>query len=232
MGLFGKNKKYIEQDYLRECIQECMRECVQGEVREYTQGYIRDCVQGCAEEIVSGEGGELIHALGDRLDAVEKSAGSVEKQVKRQSEAVEDLIDELQGKDAAIVDYGERLQEKQKREEALVLLICDLQRQLSMLEERVCQEPMADEARREAWQKQFGLMREQLAVREKLCAVEEAGAEGEHVDYRIHEVIRVLDTDEESRAGTVARVHSRGLVYEGKVIMKAEVDAFKCEKKP
>ena len=67
----------------------------------------------------------------------------------------------------------------------------------------------------------------QLAVKEKLCAIEETGTEGEHVDYRIHEVIRALDAEEEGTAGTVAKVHSRGMVYEGRVVAKAKVEAYK-----
>jgi Molecular chaperone GrpE (heat shock protein) len=211
VGLFKKKDKFIGREELQECVQESVKKCM-GE---------------CAGEMLREGERKLLEAVENRLQATEAMVENLNKQAKRQSEAVEDLLDELQEKETAAMEYRNSLREKQEREEALLDLIGEWQQQMGMLEERICGEAMEDTARQEAWKKQLGLLKEQLAVKEKLCSIEETGTEGEHVDYRIHEVIRALDAEGEGTAGTVAKVHSRGMVYEGRVIAKAKVEAYK-----
>ena len=211
MGFFKKNDHFIRREELQEYVQESVKKCIAEDAGEM----LREWEQ------------KLLEALESRLQTMEAVVENLNKQAKRQSEAIEDLLDELQEKEKTAMEYRNSLREKQEREEALLSLIEDWQQQMQMLEERICSGPMEDAARREAWQKQLGLLKEQLAVKEKLCAIEETGMEGEHVDYRIHEVIRALDAEGEGTAGTVAKVHSRGMVYEGRVVSKAKVEAYK-----
>lgn len=211
MGFFKKKDQFTGREELQECVRESVKNCL----GEYADGMFRERER------------KLLEAVESRLQATEAVAENLNKQAKRQSEAIEDLLDELQEKEEAAMEYRNRLREKQEREEALLALIVDWQQQMGMLEERICGEPMADAARQKAWRKQLELLKEQLAVKEKLCAIDETGTEGEHVDYRIHEVIRALDAEGEGTAGTVAKVHSRGMVYEGRVVAKAKVEAYK-----
>ncbi len=243
MGLFKRKKRATEreelekciracmnsflQEFKQECRQECKQECGQECRQESMQEYFGESVQGGVRQVIREEGQMLPESAESRLEFLTEEISGMKKQMKRQSEAVEDLMDEWQEKETAAEDYRRRLQEKQKREEMFLRLICDWQKQWAMLEERVCREPMADVTKQEAWQKQFRLLKEQTAVQEKLCGIEEVGAEGERIDYRIHEIIRALETEKEDAGGTVARVHRRGLMYEGKIIAKAEVDAYK-----
>ncbi len=211
MGLFRRKDKLTGREEMQACLREAVKECME----EYTERTFRE-----------GEK-KLLAVVEDRLKATEETVGNLNKQVKRQSEAIEDLLDELQEKETAAAEYRNRLREKQEREEALVALIGEWQRQLEMLEERIYREPMENAEKQEAWRKQLGLLKEQITVKEKLCAIEEVGREGESVDYRIHEVIGAMDAEREDMAGTVAKVHSRGIVYEGKVVAKAKVEAYK-----
>ncbi len=200
----------------------------------------RDSMKQCLEESIQKAFPRmeelLLQKVDGRLETYQASVDAMNKRLRQQAEAVEDLMDEWKEREAETAECEKRLQEKREREEALVRLVCDYKKQLDMLEERVCGEAApvreasaAEASRQDAWQKQFRLLREQLAVKEKLCALEAVGTEGEYVDYRIHEVLRALDAEKPEQAGTVAGVHSRGIVYEGKVMEKAEVDAYKIK---
>ena len=50
---------------------------------------------------------------------------------------------------------------------------------------------------------------------------------GELVDYRLHEVLQAVDPELREQEGTVAKVYSQGMLYQGTVIQKARVAAYR-----
>ena len=59
--------------------------------------------------------------------------------------------------------------------------------------------------------------------------IEQTGLAGELVDYRIHEVLQAVGPDTKEQEGTVAKVYSQGMLYQGAVIRKARVAAYRKE---
>lgn len=61
----------------------------------------------------------------------------------------------------------------------------------------------------------------------RLCAIENTGASGEPVDYRLHEVLQAVEPETAGQEGTIAEVYSQGMLYQGTVIRKARVSAYR-----
>ena len=79
----------------------------------------------------------------------------------------------------------------------------------------------------ESWKQQYNMLKGQIETEKGICAIESIGKVGEKADYRIHEVIEVLAAENNEQEGTVAHVYSQGILYHGKVLKKARVQAYK-----
>ncbi len=47
------------------------------------------------------------------------------------------------------------------------------------------------------------------------------------VDYRLHEVLQADEPETREQEGTIAKVHSQGMIYQGTVVRKARVTAYR-----
>ncbi len=157
--------------------------------------------------------------LWDRLEELRKES---DRQLKRHSEAIEDMLEENKAQEAAVEQYEHQIREAEKRENALLSLVCQYQEDFSLLEAK-----LGVSGSDQGWAEQFALFRRALAGELKQCAMEETGAPGEAVDYRCHEILEVVDTDEEGLDNTVARMYRPGCIYHGQVVRKAQVAAYK-----
>ena len=62
------------------------------------------------------------------------------------------------------------------------------------------------------------------------CALEETGEPGERVDFERHEVLSVVETEDDGADSSVAEVFSPGCIYHGEVIKRAQVAAYRRRK--
>ena len=84
---------------------------------------------------------------------------------------------------------------------------------------------IADDKKKE-WEKQFEIMNRETTRFMRPCGLEEVGIVGEEVNYDIHEILSVIETESEEEANTVAEVYSQGLLSGGHVIKKAKVVVY------
>lgn len=146
------------------------------------------------------------------------------KQLKRYSESIEDMLDEGKAQEALSIQYERKIKEDTEREKALLSLVSHYQGILSIIEEKI---GSTDMQASDGWAEQMALFRKTLSAEFKQCAIEETGFSGETADYRYHEILNVIDTEEENLHNTIASTYSPGLIYHGKVVKKAQVSVYR-----
>lgn len=150
-----------------------------------------------------------------------------EKWLRRQSESFEDLLEEMQEEKESRNAERRLLQEAEQREQALLAMVCCGREQLELLERQITKDGAMSGDKREAWSRQFEVMRRETQKYMRSCGMEEVGNVGEPLDYDIHEVLSLTETKEEGKAGTVAEVFSCGMIYRGRLMKKAQVAAYR-----
>ena len=140
-----------------------------------------------------------VQQFNEMMDMMEKN----QKAVRGLSDTVEDFLDTLQEENEERQRLGEEYARAKEREQGLLRL-------LGLYQEQV-------------------ILKGKLAAESRLCAVERTGLAGELVDYRIHEVLQAVEPDTKEQEGTVAKVYSQGMLYQGAVIRKARVAAYRKE---
>jgi len=174
---------------------------------------------------------EAIHALqkeisgyGEKLDGWLKDGS---RQLKRHSDAVEDLLDEGRAQEALSAQYEKQLKEYKSREDALLSLICRYQDAFFIIEDKL---KAADNQAGGEWAAQLALFRKMFEKEFRQCAIEETGTKGEMVDYKYHEILDAVDTTDEKLDNTVACVYKPGIIYHGKVASKAQIGAYRVRR--
>ena len=110
----------------------------------------------------------------------------------------------------------------------LLELVGLYQQQMELFEQwTLGQEHETGDAGKEAWQQQLSMLKGKIAAESRLCAIEMTGFAGEMVDYRLHEVLQADEPETREQEGTIAKVHSQGMIYQGTVVRKARVTAYR-----
>lgn len=212
-GLFG-NRKRQEDAWERAALElKASREALDGRFAE---------LAGQIEQM----GGRMTELAG-RAEQTDGRMAELLKMQKRQSMTVEDFLDELQERSKEREELQRYIKEGDEREKRLLALICCGREQLCLIQKAVLEEHREDPDRAEAWREQFRLMGEEAGGKMRACALEETGRAGESVDFDVHEVLNVVDTEDENLAHRVAEVFAPGCVYHGMIIKKARVAAYR-----
>lgn len=150
------------------------------------------------------------------------------KAVRNLSDAVEDFLDSLQEEDGQQRQSRQELLNTQKREQGLLDLVGLYQQQMELVERWIAgQERENSENAQEAWGQQYAMLKGKIVTESRLCAIENTGAAGEPVDYRLHEVLQAVEPETKEQEGTIAKVYSQGMLYQGTVVRKARVSAYR-----
>ena len=149
------------------------------------------------------------------LHALEDTVRNLQSDVKRHDMSIEDMLEswdefQEQQKESA----GRLSQEKQ-----LIDLCIAYEQQLHSICRMAADDP--------AWKKQMELMELQLQPVRTRAGVIKTGKEGEALDYSLHEVISVQDTEEEGKNGLIESTYEPGFCFRGCVIRKAKVSAYR-----
>lgn len=170
---------------------------------------------------------ELREELSGYKDQLDDLCRDNLRQLKRHSEAIEDMLDERKTQETMARQYEQKVKEDSGREEALLSLICRYQEELSLIEGKLAGKDVIPV---DGWAGQFALFRKSLAGELKQCVIEETGTKGENADYRYHEILDVVDTEDEKLDNTVAHIYRPGCIYYGKVVRKAQVAVYKLRR--
>ena len=215
MPFFGKKHKDEENRQ--------MWQGLEAGLKEVRQELARVSERKSAEEAQAAEHWKTT------AEKLETKQQDLERLIRRQSDSYEDLLEELQETFRLEEDIRRERRENSRKEEALLSLIMCCREQMTLLEKQVREDGSMTGEKLEAWQQQFSAMAGERLKLMRSCGLEETGQEGEPVDYEIHEILSVRETEDPAKAGRIAQVYSPGLLKEGHVIKKARVAAYKLK---
>ncbi len=160
----------------------------------------------------------------EEAERLQQQLSDIQKDLKKQRMAVENITDEWEdfreGEESRI---GELLDWK-NQEDNFIQLFEEYQEQLEGLKK------YAGNGDKNLFQ-QIQLVEEKLEKKRRMCGISQIAEAGRTVDYDLHEVIQVLETDNPQLKETVAEIYSPGYIYKGKVRKKAKVSAYCVKEK-
>lgn len=197
--------------------------------RKHTQ-QMKDMVEEVLTETLRQQSRELDAQQSGQVRQLNDMMEKNQKAVRGLSDTVEDFLDTLQEENAERERLGQEYAKAKEREQGLLRLLELYQEQTELFEQWLsAQNQENSDAALEAWKQQQVILKGKLAAESRLCAIERTGLAGELVDYRIHEVLQAVGPDTKEQEGTVAKVYSQGMLYQGTVIRKARVAAYRKE---
>ena len=197
--------------------------------RKHTQ-QMKDMVEEVRAEALRQQSRELDAQQSGQVRQLNDMMEKNQKAVRGLSDTVEDFLDTLQEENAERERLGQEYAKAKEREQGLLRLLELYQEQTELFEQWLsAQNQENSDAALEAWKQQQVILKGKLAAESRLCAIERTGLAGELVDYRIHEVLQAVGPDTKEQEGTVAKVYSQGMLYQGTVIRKARVAAYRKE---
>lgn len=217
--MFGRRQQREKED-LGKALMELKKE-VEQQYKQYE-------AQAEALKEQSGALQEIGQGLAACREQTDLSGRDIGRQLKRHSEAIEDLLEQQGTQETVIERYENQIREGRERENMLLNLLCRYQEELWLIEEKLRD---MDLQHAEDWTDQLSLFRKSLENELRQCAIEETGRPGESVDYRYHEILDVEDTDETALDSTVAHCYRPGCIYHGKVAVKAQIRAYRVTAK-
>lgn len=179
---------------------------------------LEDTLHNIASRLHSGL--EQEHQKIEELNQMVKKIGS---DIARHDMALEDMLESLDEKSESERFMSGRVMELNETEEKLLLLITDYQEQLFLIDSSIKNRNSVTDA----WESQFALVREKLFLHMTACGITSVSEPFQTVNYDYHEVIKVVDTENEELNRTVAQVYSPGFIYKGKVFKKAKIAAYR-----
>lgn len=211
--IFGRNHQLLTE--LNQKIDELSKEVQTLKINE--KELVRD--RSSLMEYIQNSFAKLEEAEADRT-----------KQLRRQSAAFEDLMDELQEQQGERELLAKQMADMEQKETALLSLSILEKKQFELVASTIQNDTKLTGENKTAWEKQFSLMETERKKVMDLCGIQETGMVGEAVDYSSQEILKVIDTDEKRLDGTIAQVYSRGTIYSGRLLQKAKIAVYKYVK--
>ena len=189
---------------------------------------LKSVVEDVVEEALKRQARGLAQQQEEQNTHLSSGIEKNQKALRSLADTVEDFLDTLQEADEARRQSQQMQESTRKREQGLLELVGLYQQQMELFEQWITgQEEKKDDAGNEAWQQQFSMLKGKIAAQSRLCAIEMTGFAGEMADYRLHEVLQAAEPEKREQEGTIAKVHSQGMIYQGTVLMKARVTAYR-----
>ena len=182
--------------------------------RELLCGQFTEQLQALTEEV--REGREALAELGREV----KQNGT---DISRHDMALEDCLDMLEEWKEDRDQERKRRQELEQEREKLLTLFQTYQEQLWDMKTYAREKDAV-------WYQQLLLLEKAVQESMLMSGLTEINQTGCAVNYELHEVIEVRDTEDVHRDRTVAAIYRPGCLYQGKVRKKARVAAFRLQK--
>lgn len=189
---------------------------------------MKNAMQEVLSDALQQHGQELSRQQAEAADRIIKTEEKNQKALRSLSDTVEDFLDTMQEQDEVQSQFRQQQKAAGEREHRLVELLGLYQEQMELAGQWITEQ--GNEQSREsleAWKQQYAMLEGKIKTESRFCTIEDTGTVGEPVDYRLHEVLQAVEPDTKELEGTVARVCSRGMLYQGNVIKKARVIAYR-----
>lgn len=176
------------------------------------------------EESMKIEQEEMYRRLSSRMEEL------IQTQQKKQenlTDAVEDLLDEWEEGNQLVEEYKEQLTKEKQQSQQFLSLVQVLVAQNQLLQKEIQKIYEKDSEQQNAWKQQLELFEQQKQKAMSECELQLFGEEGQLVDGSYHQVLEAVDTNETEKHARIAKIHEPGILYQGKIIKKATVTAYK-----
>ena len=145
-------------------------------------------------------------ATGEILDRIQNEQAEMQNFLRKKMETLDDFLDQLQEEKEADDEIKELQKKSSEREKQLCQLISIYSEQLHTIEEFLSD--------KEGWHEQFRMMSQKRKQVGSLAQIQEIGTVGEPFNYRLHDIIKTEETDQETVDGIISRVYAPGLLYQ------------------
>ena len=156
------------------------------------------------------------------LHTVETAVGKLQSDVKHHDMAIEDMIESWEEFQQENRQQNQQMKELFSRigaEDRLMELCVAYEQQMHMIRRMAAGDP--------SWEKQLALVDTQLQPIRDKAGFLVISKKGDPVDYALHEVISVQETEEEEKNGRIESVYEPGFCRNGQVYRKAKVGAYR-----
>lgn len=161
------------------------------------------------------------------LAKLSEQSDQILRALRGQSDSFEDFLEEQ----SRVEELEARLEEVRKQSQKKLLRLAGLAMekndQLFQLKSQLSGPAELSQEAREGWSRQFEMMEQMSQKSMSECQLSVFGQEGEAVDYDLVEVLHVVDTEDVEKKGRIYKVNSLGYMFEGKVLKKAVVEAYR-----
>ena len=161
-------------------------------------------------------------AVREELNGLRKTVDEMRTAIRKQEMSLEDLTEVMEERDRNAEAFTNQIKQFQKKESNLLALVQGYAEQYFYIRKLLKNDP--------SWSEQLNIVEQKMTPLLELAGVSVFGESGQVVDYRIHDVIQAVKTDEPERDQTVEQICSCGMAYHGEIIKKAQVTAFLYEK--
>ena len=190
---------------------------------ETLENLIKGLEKGLDEKLLSLK--QEITSKPNQFDEMNQTIKQLQTVVQKHDMAIEDLLDEWEEKVSDEKNVKEQFQEYEHREQQFLKLFETYQEQFWNIKHFAGKDKDTDD-----WAAQISLMEKNLEHYQKLCGISIIGQCGIEVDYDLHEVLEAIDTNDPSKDKKIADIYRCGYLYQGKVMKKAQVSAYRIAK--
>lgn len=189
---------------------------------------MRDVMEEVLADALHQQRQELDQQRTEQTKQINEMMEKNQKMIRNLSDTIEDFLDTLQDQDEGQRQLQQKQNAAEERERKLVELLGLYQEQMELFEQWITgQDQERSQESQDAWKQQYAMLNRKIKAESRFCTLEETGVVGETVDYRLHEVLQVMEPGTKDQEGTIAKVCSHGMLYQGNVIRKARVVAYR-----
>lgn len=157
------------------------------------------------------------------LEALSADIRQMGNDIRKHDMALEDCLELLEEQQEALSRNGRQDREWKEEQERLLELLGEYQEQTGNMKKYAKEKDPA-------WFRQLEMIETAVRGKRMACGIVLIEETGVCVDYALHEVIEVRETEEEQKDKTVAEVCSPGWIYRGNIRKKAKVAAYRFKK--
>lgn len=183
--------------------------------REEQEAQFRRRIEEQLSKLIEGK--EEEQRLLDALSGGVRQAGA---DIRKHNMALEDCLDVLEEQQEAETQSRKKIKELEEMEEKMLRLLETYQEQVWNMSKYAAEHDPA-------WTAQLELTQEVVKGAESGCGIRSVDESDVKVDYTLHEVIEIRDTEEKEKSQTVAEVFCPGCVYKGVTRKKAKIAAYR-----
>lgn len=165
---------------------------------------------------------EEVNANSAKNEALVQNVGRFQTELHKHDMSIEDLMEVWEERSSGEKEARNHMQEYAQSEKKLLDLFEAYQEQFFQMKRFAGEKD-------EAWKEQLALMEEKLEQCRRECGISIISGCGIPVNYELHEIIEVKDTDDLSKDNLISDIYRCGYIYKGRILKKAQAAAYRAK---